>query len=395
MLERTIRFDSIGGASGDMILSSLAGLNLDTEQWTKTLRSLPIEDFDIKIEKVSRDGLSGTTINIVTPETGSMPHRHLKDILSILNKSGLPDKVKDESSKIFHRLALAEAEVHGVTPEEVHFHEVGAVDTIVDVTAAVLALEMLNVKGVMVPPLPVGCGTVSCAHGLLPVPAPATAILLKNHPVIPTNEPNEMVTPTGAAILMEWKNSRPSEGGPFNVIGTSQGFGRRELSNRPNMVRAILMEGSSKRKGENDSCLVMECNIDDTVPELLGSLCAKLINDGALDVFTTPVQMKKQRPGTLLTVLCRPENRDSFLNVIFSETTTFGVREHLTERTILARRHIEAKTSFGTVRVKVGTWKEKDITFSPEHDDCVRLAEKNKVSVREVYEQAMRSVKST
>ena len=414
---RTLRFDSTGGASGDMILAALIDAGADATSLKTQLASLDIGEFYIVSEPASDHAFHGTRVTVSYPHHDRHPHRHLNDIEGLIDGSDLPEDVKLKSKQVFQRLAAAEARVHGTTPDEVAFHEVGAVDSIVDVVGSCLAMQMLNIESVDVSPLPVGRGTIEGAHGTMPVPVPATVELLKNHEISQTDEPFELVTPTGAALLMEWKET----GGPFDAaqgkrttdepytpVGVGYGFGHRKLNARPNMLRATVLEYQDPSQSSQDShpssraesrdlkqpgiCLVLECNLDDTIPELLGSLTQKLMSQGALDVFTTPVQMKKQRPGTLLTVLCDPTTRDTMVDTIFAESTTFGIREYLTHRTMLDRRHIEVETPYGKVRVKIGTWKGKDITHAPEHDDCVKCAEEHDVPIRSVYEAALRAL---
>jgi len=388
----TLRFDSIGGASGDLILSSLVALGVDPGEISRGLSSLSAGSFKLQVKTVSEHGFEGKQLAVKIKHSHHH-HRHLDDILSLIRKSKLPPRVKDMSMEVFRRLAAAEARVHGTTPDKIHFHEVGAVDAIVDITGSCLALEILGVNAVSVNALPLGHGTVECAHGTLPLPAPAVVELLRKHPVIQIDEPFETVTPTGAALLMTWKELLPVKpDASMAIMKTGLGYGHHRYLNRSNSLRATLLENSTAVDGKNhDECLVLECNIDDTIPELIGSLCQNLIKKGALDVFTTPVQMKKQRPGTLLTVLCKPSERDRFITMIFAESTTFGIREYITRRTILQRRHISVKTPYGKVRVKIGSLNGRNITASPEHDDCARCAAKHDVPVRRVYELALRA----
>lgn len=316
-----------------------------------------------------------------------MPHRGLREIRALIEGSPLPASVKAESARVFQRLAEAEALVHGTTPDQVHFHEVGALDAIIDIVGACLGLDMLAVKSVSLGPLPLGHGTVQCAHGILPVPAPATVELLKGFPVTPIDEPFETVTPTGAALLTTWKTQDAFPSGS-RILKVGQGFGARALNGRPNILRAMLME-TMDVSPDTDACLALECNLDDLTPELTGSLMKRLLDAGVLDVFLTPAQMKKQRPGILLTVLCRLEQRAAMLDLIFRESTTFGIREYPVQRTVLARRHEFVETPFGRVRVKIGRWKGADITVSPEYEDCLRAAESAGAPVRAVYAAAL------
>jgi len=242
---------------------------------------------------------------------------------------------------------------------------------------------------VAVAPLPIGCGTGECAHGIYPTPAPATAWLLRDSAVVQTDEPFELVTPTGAALLTTWRSLALVPPGS-RLVQIGYGFGHRTLNGRPNVLRAMLFEPPVESEG--DSCLVLECHVDDTTPELIGQFTEKALAAGALDVYTTGVQMKKQRPGTLVTILCRLDDREAVLDLLFRETTTFGVRESVSQRTTLKRRMETVETPFGPVRVKVGTWRGDDVTVAPEMDDCIRLASEAGVSTRSVYEAALRPV---
>ena len=398
----TIRFDSVGGASGDLILASLCALGASHVELQRKLDFLKAGNFNLAVKAVSDHGFEGKQLSVEIPHAHhhhdhhhghEHHHRGLRDILSMIRKSKLSPWVKDLSIKVFERLATAEAKVHNTTTDKIHFHEVGALDSIVDIVGSCLALEMLGVNTVTVGPLPLGYGTVKCAHGVLPLPAPAVIELLKDYPVVQIDEPFETVTPTGAALLLTWKDVLPANHHQsMSIMKTGLGFGHHAYNNRPNTLRATLLKPEETDKASHDECLVLECNLDDTIPELIGSLAQKLMDNGALDTFTVPIQMKKQRPGTLLTVLCKPFDKDRLVEIIFTETTTFGIREHLTSRTILQRRHVEVKTTYGTVRVKIGTWKGRDITFSPEHSDCVKCAQKHNVAVRRVYEKVVKAI---
>ena len=390
---KILQFDSTGGASGDMILACLIDLGADRDAIQAQVAAMSIGHFEIHADPVTENGMRGTRVRVEIAEHstghdhGHAPHRGFNDIRTLIEASGLPQAVKQNSIGVFRRLAEAEAHVHRSTVDQVHFHEVGAVDSIVDIVGSCLAIHLLGVEAVAVGPLPAGYGTVSTAHGILPVPAPATVELLKGHAVVQTDEPYELVTPTGAALLTTWMAmAAPPAGSRLAAAG--YGFGHRKLAHRPNLLRALLLDAPASEPG-GDSCLVLECNLDDITPELIGALTQRLLASGAMDVFTTPVQMKKQRPGTLLTVLCHPAQRDALVDVLFRESTTFGVREHLTRRTVLERRHIEVRTPYGTVRVKVGRWQGEDVTRSPEYEDCIRCAEASKVPVRSVYEAAV------
>ncbi len=314
------------------------------------------------------------------------PHRNLDDIRTMIESSRLPNPVKAKSLHVFQRIAEAEAKIHGTTTDRIHFHEIGALDSIADIVGCCLGLHLLDVEGVSVSALPMGHGTIECAHGTYPNPAPATVELSTGMTVTHVDEPFELVTPTGAALLAEWKTS---DAPPANarVVSCGYGIGHRLLNRRPNVLRATLLEPANAVPA-SDTVLLMECNLDDTTPEIVGALMERLLCEGALDVFTVPVQMKKQRPGVVLSVLCRAEDRNTMLELIFTESTTFGVRETLMMRTMLDRRTETVHTPYGAVRVKIGTWKGRDITRSPEMDDCVARAKESQVAVRTVYSAA-------
>lgn len=286
----------------------------------------------------------------------------------------------------FTRLAEAEAKVHNSTIDEVHFHEVGALDAIADITGCAAAMEQLNIGSVSFGPLPVGCGTVKTAHGLLPVPVPATVEMLQGRTLVQTDEPFELITPTGATLLTTWAVDATANRG--KLLRSATACGHRKLNNRPNILRAMLY---SKEDGatHSDYCCVLETQIDDQTGEGIGAAAAKLISSGALDVFTTPIYMKKQRPGVLLTVICKPEDSRAMQGCIFRETTTFGIRESLTSRTTLQREIKEFDTAAGRINVKTGILNGETITVSPEYDDCLRCAEASGMSLRQVQQMAL------
>ncbi|MBN1670442.1 MAG: nickel pincer cofactor biosynthesis protein LarC [Kiritimatiellae bacterium] len=430
---KILQFDSVGGASGDMVLGALIDLGASRDRLQAQLESLGVGAFRIEAAPFSDHGLHGVQVCVRVggdPPAGGAArahdhahdHNHAHDhahahahahahdtdgghghahgepahggerdfaaIRELIRKSALTDTVQASSLRVFRRLAEAEAGVHHTTPEAVHFHEVGAVDSIVDIVGSCLALDALHVEAVVVRPLPLGSGTARCRHGVLPVPVPATVELLKGFPVVQTDEPHELVTPTGAALLSTWR-SMDAVPARSRMTAVGHGFGHRALRDRPNLLRAILFESRETAPGEApDECLVLECNVDDTVPELFGNVTEKLLKAGALDVFVTPIQMKKQRPGVLLTALCGASEREALLDLIFRGTTTFGVREYPARRTTLARDVASVDTPYGAVRVKIGRWRGRVITRSPEYDDCVALAEAKHVAVRAVYEAA-------
>jgi len=389
---KTIYFDSAGGASGDMILACLLDLGADLKTIEADLQKMVKDRFSIEARRVRMNCFNGMRVTVKVAGHGEHGHGHhhhrnLNDIEKLIKTGKLSASVKEHAVGVFRRLAKAESKVHGVKPDKIHFHEVGALDSIIDIVGSCIALEQLGAEQVACGPLPLGCGTIKCAHGILPSPAPATVELLKGFAVEQTDEPFELVTPTGAALLTTLQNiKRTPSGAVLERVGC--GYGHSTLNSRPNLLRAFLLNHDGKSQGA-DSCLVMECNIDDMTPELTGYLCGRLLEQGALDVFITPVQMKKNRPGAMLTVLCSPDKRDEMLDSLFRESTTFGVREYDVRRTVLPRRLETVITPYGKVRVKIGSWKGKGITHAPEYEDCRKLAEKANVPLRRIYETAL------
>ncbi len=402
-----VRFDSVGGASGDMVLGALVDLGVAPDAIQSALDGFPMEPIRIEARRETRHGLTGTAVRVHTrrvvrrrhadahgphghgPRHSDGTRRHLEEIERLIGRAKLPGPVAERSRAVFRRLAEAEARVHNCPLEEIHFHEVGAADSIADIVGACWALHALGVDAVDVGALPVGGGTVRCAHGEYPLPAPAVVELLRGFPVRRVDEEKEMVTPTGAALLMEWKSvaAAPAEG---RVVRAGLGFGHHELQGRPNALRAVLME-SDEPAGAVEHCLVLECEMDDCSGEWIGALLPRLLEAGALDVFTVGVQMKKHRPGVLLSVLCRPEHREALLDLIFRQSTTFGVREHAVRRTVLARRWEAVPTPYGDIRVKIGEWKGGVVTRAPEMEDCIARATEHGVAPRVVFEAARAS----
>jgi len=324
--------------------------------------------------------------------------RTFADISKLIHRSKLSPWVKEKSVAVFHRVALAEGKIHGHAPEEVHFHEVGAVDSIVDIVGACVALEMLGKPRVFAGNPIEGTGTIRCAHGTFPIPAPATLeILSMRHTSIQQcEEPGELITPTGAAILAEFAESF----GPMQNLAVEKigyGLGTRQNKTRPNVLRAVLGESKTAKGSEldweTDTIAVLETNLDDINAELLGAFVEKALGKGALDVFHTPVQMKKNRPGVLLTVLCATSDADKFSEIILRETTAFGVRRTTAERRKLRRESIKVKTKFGEVSVKLGKLNGRVIQASPEFESCRQIAARADVPVREVYDAAIKAVK--
>jgi uncharacterized protein (TIGR00299 family) protein len=371
-----LRFECFSGISGDMILGSLLDLGLSLDDLRAGLEKLNVKNFSVSARKVVKSGVSATKFDVEMGEEHS--HRHLAHIVKIIEGSELTRGVKEQAVAIFRRLAEAEAKVHGTTVEKVHFHEVGAIDAIVDIVGACLGMELLGVKDIYCSPLNVGSGFVDCAHGTMPVPAPATAELLRDIPIYSNQVSGELVTPTGAAIV-----STLAKGfGPmpaFRIRGIGYGAGSKDFKGTANVLRALRCEFMDAAKLEvdvapTDRVAVLEATIDDMNPQICGHLLDKLLSSGALDVFTSPVQMKKNRPGLLLTVLAPMHLADALSSQIFEETTTIGIRYHETERRVLEREVEVVESDFGNIKVKVSKLNGRVINFAPEYEDCRQAA---------------------
>lgn len=377
-------FDCFSGAGGDMIVASLvdAGANADTLR--EGLVSLGVGGYLLSIDAVNKQGFAATRFRVELDKQAKQPHRHLAHIVKILDRSPLAASVKKNATRIFERLGEAEAKVHGTTIEKVHFHEVGAVDAILDVVGAVLALELLGVERIVSSPIPTGCGTVTCDHGVMPVPAPATAELLKGVPIAVCDEVGEMTTPTAAAVLTTLASGfGPLPAMTLKAIG--YGAGTREGQKRANVLRVLI--GEATEDGDADEIAVLETNLDDASPELVGHCIERLLNEGALDVYAVPIHMKKSRSGVVLTVLCPHHQVPVMERILFAETTTFGVRRHSVARVKMRRRHETVTTPYGDVQMKVGE-RSGVVTASPEFEDCRAAALKHGVSLREVIAAA-------
>ncbi|UCC30387.1 MAG: nickel pincer cofactor biosynthesis protein LarC [Phycisphaerales bacterium] len=377
-------FDCFCGAGGDMIVASLVDAGASAEVLREGLASLGLGGYTLSIESVNKQGFAATRFHVQLGEHVQQPHRHLEQIAEILENSGLQRSAKEKATRIFERLAEAEAKVHGTSIEKVHFHEVGAVDAIMDVVGVVLAMDQLHVERVICSPIPTGSGTVICDHGVMPVPAPATSELLKGVPIAACDEAGELITPTGAAIL----TTLAAEFGPLpamTVDSIGYGAGTREGHRRPNVLRVLI--GETTRNGDADEIAVLETNLDDASPEVVGHCMERLLTEGALDVYAVPIHMKKSRTGVVLTVLCEPGRAEAMQRLLFAETTTFGVRRHNAARVKMSRRHVTVNTPFGDIRVKVGE-RNGVVTASPEFGDCRAAAEKHNVPLREVITAA-------
>jgi hypothetical protein len=429
---KTLYLDIFSGISGDMFLGALLDLGVDFHHLEHELEMLGLDGYHLHLSKQQRAHIAGTKFDVQLEddhhhdesrhggndhahahghghhhhdEASPQEHEHcdehehsrtFADIEQLILRSSLSDWVKQKSIAVFRRVAVAEGKIHGKPPEQVHFHEVGAVDSIIDIVGACLALESLGRPRVLAAPVVEGTGWVKCAHGRFPVPTPATLEILgaRGVPVSQCDEPHELVTPTGAALLAELVESfGPMRGLMPQRVG--YGLGMRENRTRPNVLRAVLCETAvtaSAHDWETDTVAVLQTNLDDAHAEVLGAFTEMALAAGALDVFHTPVQMKKNRPGVLLTLLCAEADGDKFAELILKETTAFGVRRHLAERRKLRREFATVKTPFGDVTVKLGKLDGQVVQAAPEYESCKLAAGQANVPLKQVYEAANRAV---
>jgi uncharacterized protein (TIGR00299 family) protein len=383
-MARSIHFDCFSGISGDMALGALidAGASVDAVRAGLDSLGLPIE---FEVEKVRKGGFAATRVHIDAPEEEE--HRYLPDVEAILGGGVLTARQRELALAIFRKLAHAEATVHGMPLEKVHFHEVGALDSIADIAGVAIALDTLGATRFSSRSVPTGSGMVQCAHGLMPIPAPGTAELLRGAPLAPSSIKAELTTPTGAAILAalvgEW-----TETPAMTVQRIGHGAGTRDFLDQPNILRVFVGQSGTGPDEERDRVWVLETNLDDVVPEVIGYAFEALLGAGALDVFTTPIQMKKNRPGVLLSVLAPGEKVEVLETILFRELATFGVRRYAVERNKLRRAAHTVQTRWGPIQGKRG-WREgQPEVFTPEYEDCARVARQVGVPLREVYAEA-------
>ena len=377
-------FDCFSGASGDMILGALVDAGLPLEELQATLSGLGVSGIRLNAERVKRGAFVGTRVLVETDERGH-PHRHLPDIEGILDGADILDAVRTDAKRIFRRLADAEAAAHGVTPDHIHFHEVGALDAMADVVGAVWGIRHLGLERIHVSPFNLGGGFIQAAHGRMPVPAPGTAALLAGVPAYGSEIQAELTTPTGAAIL----TTLAAAYGPLPPMAVERvayGAGGRDLKEQPNLLR--LMIGESSSDFDRDQVTILEATIDDMNPQFFEPLMDRLFEAGALDVFLSPVSMKKSRPGTVLTILTEAHVADRCAALVLSHSTSFGVRAHTATRWKLPRDIISVSTSYGPVRVKRGFAEDRITILAPEYDDCRRLALAAGVPIQRIYDEA-------
>lgn len=384
----TLYFDCFAGASGDMILGALVGAGVDPQALSDQLALLGVEGFSVEFEKVDRAGLSCTHARVsIKPEH---VHRHLGDVLKIIYGSRLNERVKERAALIFSRLAEAEAAVHNQPIERIHFHEVGALDAIVDVVGAAICFDLLQIDRFVCSPLNVGSGTVEMAHGRFPVPPPAVTELLKSAPIYATDIKGELVTPTGAAIITSVCN----EYGPLPAMRLDRsgyGAGTRTYERFPNALRVLIGKEEAREtpNAKLETLWMLETNIDDLSPQVFGHVMERALELGALDCYFTPIQMKKNRPGVLLSVLCKAAEKEAITQMLFAETTTLGLRSYAVERRSLERQVIRVETQYGTIGVKVARMNGHVVNEMPEFDQVQSAALRAGVPFRTV-ERAVR-----
>lgn len=388
---RTLYFDCFAGASGNMILGALIDAGVDPHKLKAELTKLSVPEVELNVSKVDRSGISSTHVEVRIPDESK--HRHLHHIEGIINDSALSKGVKARAISIFTRLAEAEAKIHGTSIDKVHFHEVGALDAIIDIVGACIGFEILGIERFACSKIHVGSGFVEMEHGKFPVPPPAVAELLNGIPIYSTEIEGELTTPTGAAIISTVCDSY----GPLPdliVEVTAYGAGTRECDRFPNTLRALIGETEMAVRNSDDLVL-LETNIDDSSPQLLGFVMDRALELGANDCWFTPIQMKKNRPATMLSILCKREQKDQMMDLLYSETSTLGVRVRSVEREILAREIVSVNTRFGSIDIKVGKLNGKVFNAMPEYEQLKAAAIGNNVPFNTVRDAALDALKNS
>lgn len=380
-------FDCFSGISGDMTLGALIDAGASLAAIETELRKLGLEGWTISAEKVKRGAIFATHVKVQTQE--GHHHRGLATILKRIEDAHLAPRAAERATKIFTRLAEAEARVHNEPVEKIHFHEVGAVDSIIDIVGAAVGFELLGIDEFSCSPLDVGAGQVKTAHGLLPVPAPATADLLRGAPTYSSGLARELVTPTGAAIATTL-STRFAEMPEMTLRAIGYGAGSADNAEKPNVLRLLIGEKAAQEAGERWAApvTVIETNLDDMSPQIYGYFVERALAAGALDVFSTSVQMKKNRPGLLVTILCKPAEASRLMDLVFRETTTIGVRTHEVRRKVLDREIVAVATPFGEIRMKVSHMNGSLLNATPEYEDCQRIAAQQGIPLKQVIAAA-------
>ena len=384
---KILYFDCFSGISGDMLLGAFIDLGIDKDILLSLPKKLKLEQVKFEINKVNKNGISATKVDINFPH--EHVHRHLPDIEKIIDNGELSDEVKQLSKNIFKKLAEAEANIHGTTPDKIHFHEVGALDAIFDIVGTATCFIELGIDKAYVSKISVGGGMVKMAHGLYPVPAPATSFLLKGFPISFGPVEKELVTPTGAAVLSTIIKE-PLSKIPFTLVKTGFGAGTYTHEEIPNVLRINIGETIDEEKVEKD--LMIETNIDDMNPQFFPVLIDKLLKAGASDAYLTPILMKKGRPAYTLSVLCKKKDKTKILNLIYTETTTIGARSYFVDKNYLKRNLIKMNTTFGELQIKEIILPDNSIKRMPEFDDCLRIANEKEMSVKFVYDKVLTEI---
>lgn len=381
-MQKIAFFDCFAGISGDMTLGALVDLGLNLDELSYHLDKLHLSGFKLEARPIQKHAISGTKVNVIVSDENH-PHRHLSDIRHIIESSELSPDIKEKAHHIFKRIAEVEATIHGTTLEKIHFHEVGAIDAIVDITGVLIGIELLGIEKIFSTPVHLGTGTTKSMHGIIPVPAPATLGLLVDFPVVKTQIPSELTTPTGAALITTLAQpvTQPLE---LVVEKVGYGAGQRNLEEIPNMLRILL--GRKKAILTSDEVLIVESNIDDMNPEVYPYVIDKLIQAGALDVFLTPIIMKKGRPAIMISILTDHTYLQKVISILYQETSTLGLRIHPVSRQKLPRTTEKIQTPFGEIAVKVAFWEGKK-RYIPEFEVCKKIAEEKGIPLKSVYER--------
>jgi pyridinium-3,5-bisthiocarboxylic acid mononucleotide nickel chelatase len=373
--------DCFSGISGDMFLACLLDAGLSFDQLSERLHTLPLDGYQLKTERQSRGHIFGTQFTVKLSQKEPAP-RNLSAIRELIKKADLEHTIKLKAIELFEMIAGVEAKIHNLPPEEVHFHEVGAVDSIIDIVGAVIGVETLGIKAIYASDIPVGSGFAQTAHGPIPVPAPATIELLKGIPVFDPGITHEMVTPTGAALLKGLCSSfGPMP--PMIVKEVGYGVGKRDIPERPNLLRVLI--GEDNKDSTVETVVVLETNLDDINPEWMGFLMERLLASGALDVVFFPVQMKKNRPGVQVQVIGRPDQREALIEILFKESTTLGVRFGYTQRQVLERAQAEIDSPWGKIKVKKIIGRDGSAHLQPEYQSCREIALQHNIALKEIY----------
>jgi len=387
---RIAYIDLVSGASGDMLLGALVDAGVSLDDLRRALDALHLPGFQLTQEHVMRGAFAATKVDVIV--TDHATSRRLSDIEAVLDASALSEKVRERARRIFRRMIEVEAGIHNISIEQAHLHELGALDTMADVVGVLLGFDLLGIEQVVVSPVPLGRGTLKTSHGQMPLPAPATLALLQGAPIIGVAHSVETVTPTAAALLTELASGfGPIPAMRLSAIG--YGAGGRTVP-EPNIVRLLIGEAIEPQPDKGETLVVLETNIDDMNPEWYGYVIERLLAEGALDAYLTPVVMKKNRPGIVLSVLCRPQDEATLRALVFAETTTLGIRAQRVTRYALPRSIVKVETPHGPVRVKVSRWGEAE-KVAPEYEDCRRAAQSAGVPLRQVYEAALAAYRAS